>query len=97
MSLAAWTRTLVISATIILLAIIVAGTIWLLSWIGHMVLLLLLAILATVVLMPLVDWLERLKPVPRPVAVLLSYLCVLIVFGGILTSSSRRWSTRPIS
>ncbi|HLQ36042.1 MAG TPA: AI-2E family transporter [Chloroflexota bacterium] len=84
MSLAAWTRTLVISATIILLAIIVAGTIWLLSWIGHMVLLLLLAILATVVLMPLVDWLERLKPVPRPVAVLLSYLCVLIVFGGIL-------------
>jgi predicted PurR-regulated permease PerM len=79
-----WTRTLVVSATIILLAIIVVGAIWLLSWVGPVVLLLLLAGLLSTVLMPLVDWLERGRPIPRPLAVLVSYLAVLIVFGGIL-------------
>jgi predicted PurR-regulated permease PerM len=82
--LAAWTRTLVVSATIILVGLIVFGAIWLLSWIGNLVLLLLLSGLMTVVLMPFVDWLERLRPVPRPVAVLIAYLCVLIVLGGIV-------------
>ncbi len=79
-----WTRTLVVSATIILLAIIVVGAIWLLSWVGPVVLLLLLAGLLSTVLMPMVDWLERGRPIPRPLAVLVSYLAVLIVFGGIL-------------
>ncbi len=32
----------------------------------------------------MVDWLERGRPIPRPLAVLVSYLAVLIVFGGIL-------------
>jgi predicted PurR-regulated permease PerM len=82
--LAAWTRTLVVSATIILVGVIVFGAVWLLSWIGNLVLLLLLSGLMTVVLMPFVDWLERLRPVPRPVAVLIAYLCLLIVLGGIV-------------
>lgn len=84
MPLSRWTRTLIVSATIILVAVIVFGIIWLLSWIGNIVLLLLLSGLMTLVLMPLVDWLERFRPLPRPAAVLMSYLCVLIVFGGIL-------------
>ncbi|HEY8694672.1 MAG TPA: AI-2E family transporter [Chloroflexota bacterium] len=84
MPLTAWTRTLVVSATIILIGIIIFSAVWLLSWISNLVLLLLLSGLMTVVLMPFVDWLERLKPLPRPVAVLIAYLCVLIVLGGIL-------------
>ncbi|HEX6512273.1 MAG TPA: AI-2E family transporter [Chloroflexota bacterium] len=84
MSLSAWTRALVVSATIILVAVIVMGGIWLLSWIGSIVLLLLLSGLLAIVLMPLVDWLNRPK-VPRPLAVLGAYVCVLIVLGGILS------------
>ena len=84
MPLSKWTRTLIVSATIILVGLIVFGIIWLLSFVGSIVLLLLLAGLMTVVLMPFVDWLDRFKPLPRPVAVLISYLCVLIAFGGIL-------------
>jgi predicted PurR-regulated permease PerM len=78
-----WLRTLVISATVILFAIIVLGALWLLSRIGNIVLLLLLAGLFTVVLMPCVDWLERWRPIPRALAVVISFICVLIVLGGI--------------
>ena len=86
MPLSAWTRTLIVSATIILLGVIVMGTVWLLTWVKDIVLLLLLSGLMTIVLMPLVDWIEgRHERVPRPLAVLASYLCVLIVLGGILS------------
>ena len=84
MPLSNWIRTLVVSATIILVGLVVFGFIWLLSWIGSIVLLLLLAGLMTVVLMPFVDLLERWRPLPRPLAVMIAYLCLLLVFGGIL-------------
>jgi len=83
-ALNAWIRTLIVSSTIILISVIIIGTVWLLSRISNIVLLLLLSGLMTVVLMPLVDWLERWKPLPRAAAVFVAYLCVLIVFGGIL-------------
>jgi predicted PurR-regulated permease PerM len=82
--LSGWIRTLVVSSTIIVLAVILWGAIWLLSRISNLVLLLLLSGLMTVVLMPFVDWLEGWKPMPRALAVVIAYLCVLIVFGGII-------------
>jgi predicted PurR-regulated permease PerM len=84
MSPSAWTRTLVVAATVILLGVIVVGVIWLLSWISSIVLLLLLSGLFSIVLMPLVDWFARFKHMPRPLAVLLSYVCVMIVVGAVL-------------
>jgi predicted PurR-regulated permease PerM len=83
-ALSTWLRTLVVSATIILVGVIIMGVIWLLSFIGHIVLLLLLAGLFAVVLMPLVDWLERWRPIPRPLGVALAFIGVLSVLGGIL-------------
>lgn len=79
-----WTRTLVIFTTIILAGVILFGLVWLLSWIGNLVLLLMLASLLTVVLMPLVDLIERRTPIPRAVAVVISYVAVFSFFAGIL-------------
>jgi predicted PurR-regulated permease PerM len=84
MSLSAWTRALVISATIILVGLIVFGIAWLLARIGSIVLLLLLASLVTVLLMPVVDGLTRLRHMPRPLAVVIAYLVVAILFASVL-------------
>ncbi|HLG73098.1 MAG TPA: AI-2E family transporter [Chloroflexota bacterium] len=86
MSLSAWTRALIISATIILVGVIIVGVVWLLSWVRNILLLVLLAALLSSVLMPLVDWLGRFKAIPRPLAVLICYVGVLIVFGGLLSA-----------
>jgi len=85
-SLSAWTRALIISATIILVGVIIVGVVWLLSWVRNILLLVLLAALLSSVLMPLVDWLGRFKAIPRPLAVLICYVGVLIVFGGLLSA-----------
>lgn len=84
MSLSAWTRALVISATIIVVGLMLMGAIWLLSFVREILLLVLLAGLTSVVLMPFVDWLAHFRAIPRPLAVLIAYLCVLVVVGGIM-------------
>ncbi len=84
MTISSWTRALVVSATIILVGIIVMGVIWLLLRVGQIVLLVLLGGLLAVVLMPFVDMLDRRRSIPRPLAVLIAYVLLALVFGGIV-------------
>lgn len=84
MFIGSWTRALVISATIILIGLIVFGVVWLLARIGNIVLLLLLASLLTVLLMPVVDGLTKFRHMPRPLAVVLTYLVLAVLFAAVL-------------
>jgi predicted PurR-regulated permease PerM len=83
-SLSSWTRALVVSATVILVGLIVFGVIYLLARVGNIVLLVLLASLLTVLLMPVVDGLTRLRHMPRPLAVVLAYLALAVLFAAVL-------------
>jgi predicted PurR-regulated permease PerM len=84
MSTSQWLRTLIVCSTVLLVSIIVLGAFWLASFAGEVILLLLLAGLFAIMLMPLVDLLESSRRIPRPVAILVAYLCVFVVLGGIM-------------
>ncbi len=76
-----WTRALVVLATIVLAAGILAGLGWLLLRVGSIVVVAMSAILLTYALLPLVDFANRW--LARPLAVLVSYLAVAGVLAGV--------------
>ncbi|MGH2519342.1 MAG: AI-2E family transporter, partial [Chloroflexota bacterium] len=67
---------------VVLGGIVAAGIGWLLSQVGEIVILVLLAALLTFLLMPLVDWLHR-RRIPRIFGVFIAYLVVAAVLAGI--------------
>ncbi len=75
---------LIVLAVIILSAVLLGAVGLLLLKVGDILLLFLLAGLLSFALLPMVDWLERPK-LPRPVAVLICYLFLGVVVGGIGT------------
>ncbi len=74
----AWWRTTVIGATSLAFALGVLALIWLLA---RPLSLLLAAVVVAQALAPIVGWLER--RLPRPVAVLLVYLALALMVGGV--------------
>ena len=73
---------MVVLGVVVLGGIVAAGIGWLLSQVGEIVVLVLLAALLSFLLMPLVDWLQR-RRIPRVFGVVISYLVMAGVLAGI--------------